>query len=678
MKVRVPSRDVSPRPKRSKPAAEPTKGKGKGKAVKAKPAPQPGRWVDWDCSSALNMQRIGKSRWRPLELCFWPNQGALPAKGKEYPGLGYKRLRDKPPKAQEQQQQPAEAQMQRNRQRKRNRNASDIEIDRELEAQPDQSQVQKNKKASGEARRDRKDKNTWHAKKAKRHTLMRGVCAAGLEAGAVVACEVVEARLATQIEAWVEVCSMRALLGSLLLGLMVRGWFTRVRVLPDGQEVFEEIPAEDAVIPDLADRNMCLQLCRGLVEQAVALAGARVIAGSHEHQRRFGLPLGGRPAWTRRQRSWVECSVQGKELHLAKRLTALGTAPLTLEKLTMQSRTMKATCSCSQQLTAPVPRLAFDPLRTHRRGVVRKAAADDLSPVNGRVATSITFPSGDFCIIESRETVKDFAKMQLDEIGENIAARQSKIFLLMEEVRRLRIQQRLKSDGTFIAPTAAEELAKEEFNSALPFLPPLNEKSLNTYFIVYAAFVLAVIIFGGLLAPVLQLKLGLGGTTYQDFVDSMQLPSQLAQVDPIVASFCGGSVGALSVLLVVEVNNVKKQQRNRQALAASQSRAAGQQSSRAKMCHYCEGTGYLSCGNCVGLGREQVSSSELQVLGMGGAKAAPICACCAGTGKVMCTGCLCTGKQLATEHDPRIDPFSSKASCVCCLSVLTGSPVVMA
>ncbi|KAJ9532267.1 hypothetical protein QJQ45_010329 [Haematococcus lacustris] len=38
---------------------------------------------------------------------------------------------------------------------------------------------------------------------------MRGVCAAGLEAGAVVASEVVEARLVTQIEAWVEACSMR-------------------------------------------------------------------------------------------------------------------------------------------------------------------------------------------------------------------------------------------------------------------------------------------------------------------------------------------------------------------------------------------------------------------------------------------------------------------------------------
>ncbi|KAJ9505589.1 hypothetical protein QJQ45_007287 [Haematococcus lacustris] len=99
----------SKRTKAEPEAAEPTKGKGKGKAAKAKPAPQPGRWLDRDCNAALNMQRIGESRWRPLELCYWPDQGALPAKGKEYPGLGYKRLRDKPPKAQ-QQQQPAVAQ----------------------------------------------------------------------------------------------------------------------------------------------------------------------------------------------------------------------------------------------------------------------------------------------------------------------------------------------------------------------------------------------------------------------------------------------------------------------------------------------------------------------------------------------------------------------------------------
>ncbi|KAJ9513518.1 hypothetical protein QJQ45_006163 [Haematococcus lacustris] len=91
---------------------QPTKGKGKaqGKAAKAKPAPQPGRWLDRDCNAALNMQNIGESRWRPLELCWWPDQAALPAKGKEYPGLGYKRLRKKPPKAQQQQRQPAMAQ----------------------------------------------------------------------------------------------------------------------------------------------------------------------------------------------------------------------------------------------------------------------------------------------------------------------------------------------------------------------------------------------------------------------------------------------------------------------------------------------------------------------------------------------------------------------------------------
>ncbi|KAJ9509401.1 hypothetical protein QJQ45_001847 [Haematococcus lacustris] len=36
-------------------------------------------------------------------MCWWQDQAALPAKGKEYPGLGYKRLRDRPPKAQQQQ-----------------------------------------------------------------------------------------------------------------------------------------------------------------------------------------------------------------------------------------------------------------------------------------------------------------------------------------------------------------------------------------------------------------------------------------------------------------------------------------------------------------------------------------------------------------------------------------------
>ncbi|KAJ9510691.1 hypothetical protein QJQ45_027679 [Haematococcus lacustris] len=187
---------------------------------------------------------------------------------------------------------------------------------------------------------------TWHAKKAKRHTVMRGVCAAGLEEGAVVASEVVEARLVTQLEAWVEACSMRALLGSLLLGLAVRGWFTRVRVLPDGQEVFEEIPAELAVIPNLAERNMYLQLIRGLpppgLQSRPSAAVVAVLAfypGLHarlnavpryEHDSNTVNDVGTKletnfansltelftrrveQGWTERQRSWVARSVQGE------------------------------------------------------------------------------------------------------------------------------------------------------------------------------------------------------------------------------------------------------------------------------------------------------------------------------------------------------------------------------
>ncbi|KAJ9523583.1 hypothetical protein QJQ45_007277 [Haematococcus lacustris] len=53
-----------------------------------------GRWVDRDCNAALNLQRIGEAPWRPLELCKWPHRARTPAQGKEYPGLGFKKLRD--------------------------------------------------------------------------------------------------------------------------------------------------------------------------------------------------------------------------------------------------------------------------------------------------------------------------------------------------------------------------------------------------------------------------------------------------------------------------------------------------------------------------------------------------------------------------------------------------------
>jgi hypothetical protein len=129
----------------------------------------------------------------------------------------------------------------------------------------------------------------------------------------------------------------------------------------------------------------------------------------------------------------------------------------------------------------------------------------------------------------------------------------------------------------------------------------------------------------------LELKLGLGGTSYPDFIRTMHLPMQLryvaptwslistawfrnpdcwvwlllfflisflffywlwsfkkyvetqsfkvsftcqfhcSQVDPIVASFSGGAVGVISALMVVEINNVKQQEHKR--------------------CKYCLGTG---------------------------------------------------------------------------------------
>ncbi|KAJ9505100.1 hypothetical protein QJQ45_011750 [Haematococcus lacustris] len=62
-----------------------------------------GKWVDRDCNAALNLQRAGEAKWRPLELCRWQHRGRLPAQGKEYPALGFKKLRERAPKAQAQQ-----------------------------------------------------------------------------------------------------------------------------------------------------------------------------------------------------------------------------------------------------------------------------------------------------------------------------------------------------------------------------------------------------------------------------------------------------------------------------------------------------------------------------------------------------------------------------------------------
>uniref|UniRef100_A0A2C9UIM4 Uncharacterized protein n=1 Tax=Manihot esculenta TaxID=3983 RepID=A0A2C9UIM4_MANES len=175
-----------------------------------------------------------------------------------------------------------------------------------------------------------------------------------------------------------------------------------------------------------------------------------------------------------------------------------------------------------------------------------------------------------FCIIEGPETVQDFAKMELQEIRDNIRSRRNKIFLQMEEVRRLRIQQRIKSAELGILKEDHEH-ELPDFPSFIPFLPPLSAENLKLYYATCFSLIAGIIIFGGLLAPILEIKLGLGGTSYADFIRCVHLPMQLSQVDPIVASFSGGAVGVISALMVVEINNVKQQEHKR--------------------CKYCLGTG---------------------------------------------------------------------------------------
>ncbi|XP_065636080.1 protein ORANGE-LIKE, chloroplastic [Quercus suber] len=230
--------------------------------------------------------------------------------------------------------------------------------------------------------------------------------------------------------------------------------------------------------------------------------------------------------------------------------------------------------------------------------------------------------------------------MQLREIQDNIRSRRNKIFLLMEEVRRLRVQQRIKN--VKVVNESSEEEANEmpDIPSSIPFLPHVTPKTLKQLYLTSASFISGIIIFGGFIAPTLELKLGLGGTSYEDFIRSMHLPMQLSQVDPIVASFSGGAVGVISALMLIEANNVEQQEKKR--------------------CKYCNGTGYLACARCSASGVclsidplsvSSVSDRPLQV------PTTKRCQNCSGAGKVMCPTCLCTGMLMASEHDPRIDPF---------------------
>ncbi|RLM78102.1 uncharacterized protein C2845_PM12G15510 [Panicum miliaceum] len=241
-----------------------------------------------------------------------------------------------------------------------------------------------------------------------------------------------------------------------------------------------------------------------------------------------------------------------------------------------------------------------------------------------------------FCIIEGPETIEDFVKMQSQEIQDNIKSRRNKIFLLMEEVRRLRVQQRIRTAESKGA--SSEENEMPEIPSTIPFMPHASAKTMKQLYMTSFSVISGIIIFGGLIAPVLELKLGLGGTSYEDFIRTLHLPLQLSQVDPIVASFSGGAVGVISALMLVEVRNVRQQEKKR--------------------CTYCHGTGYLPCARCSASGSGMLLSTKpFSLTGNNMWSTNERCQNCSGAGKVMCPTCLCTGMAMASEHDPRIDPF---------------------
>ncbi|KAJ9517255.1 hypothetical protein QJQ45_009132 [Haematococcus lacustris] len=102
-----PAGQVNPRlpsPPPPPPAQNPPPPPAQAPPLPAAPGPAPppqappgGRWLDRDTNGCLNLQRIGESMQRPIELCQWTDLEALPPVGKEYQQR-YKRVNDRLPK----------------------------------------------------------------------------------------------------------------------------------------------------------------------------------------------------------------------------------------------------------------------------------------------------------------------------------------------------------------------------------------------------------------------------------------------------------------------------------------------------------------------------------------------------------------------------------------------------
>ncbi|GFH14823.1 hypothetical protein HaLaN_10944 [Haematococcus lacustris] len=130
-------------------------------------------------------------------------------------------------------------------------------VDRDEAAQPVLTEAQRRRKASGEARAARVRDNTFHARKAKLAHLIDHLPQ-----------ELWDAFLKRAVRPRVKAISERGVIGSLLLGFLVCGFFTlHAADLLDAQGqplTYTDIPVSAADIPDRSCRNLFRQLCRGL------------------------------------------------------------------------------------------------------------------------------------------------------------------------------------------------------------------------------------------------------------------------------------------------------------------------------------------------------------------------------------------------------------------------------
>lgn len=56
-----------------------------------------------------------------------------------------------------------------------------------------------------------------------------------------------------------------------------------------------------------------------------------------------------------------------------------------------------------------------------------------------------------------------------------------------------------------------EEIKEDPYPSVVPFLPPLTDDTIKEYWTFYLSAVAVIITFGALLAPAMELHLGMGG-----------------------------------------------------------------------------------------------------------------------------------------------------------------------